>query len=160
MCVYTEHSGHGGLSSPEMSINKRVRTNGGSLGGISSPGGSYISNDNDVGPNPWRPGGDTPSIGDVARGMQHFKPTHDVMLEPKTLSDNASTSGGEEEVDNHIMTRMLDEGTGRVIYIGDSATLSFLQLLRMIVETVAGPTPFSLSTSHNDRDSAVAAGGT
>jgi hypothetical protein len=38
---------------------------------------------------------------------------------------------------------MLQDPTGRVIYIGDAATLSFLQLLRMMVETVAGPSPFT-----------------
>jgi hypothetical protein len=30
------------------------------------------------------------------------------------------------------------------VYIGDSATLSFLQLIRMIVDNVAGPSPFTL----------------
>lgn len=38
---------------------------------------------------------------------------------------------------------MLQDPTGRVLYIGDAATLSFLQLLRMMVETVAGPSPFT-----------------
>lgn len=38
---------------------------------------------------------------------------------------------------------MLQDPTGRVLYIGDSATLSFLQLLRMMVETVAGSSPFT-----------------
>ncbi|KAL6709394.1 hypothetical protein ACN47E_001801 [Coniothyrium glycines] len=38
---------------------------------------------------------------------------------------------------------MLQDPTGRVLYIGDSATLSFLQLLRMMVETVAGSSTFT-----------------
>ncbi|KAH8719215.1 fungal-specific transcription factor domain-containing protein [Phaeosphaeriaceae sp. PMI808] len=38
---------------------------------------------------------------------------------------------------------MLQDPTGRVLYIGDSATLSFLQLLRMMVETVAGSSAFT-----------------
>ncbi|OAL52915.1 hypothetical protein IQ07DRAFT_503465 [Pyrenochaeta sp. DS3sAY3a] len=38
---------------------------------------------------------------------------------------------------------MLQDPTGRVLYIGDSATLSFLQLLRMMVESVAGSSPFT-----------------
>lgn len=42
------------------------------------------------------------------------------------------------------MTRMLEDGTGRLIYIGDASTLSFLQLLRMIVETTVGPSPFTM----------------
>lgn len=59
-------------------------------------------------------------------------------------SDHASNSAGEEEADNHTMTRMLEDGTGRLIYIGDASTLSFLQLLRMIVETTVGPSPFTM----------------
>ena len=42
------------------------------------------------------------------------------------------------------MVRMLEDGSGRLIYIGDASTLSFLQLLRMIVETAVGPSPFTL----------------
>ena len=42
------------------------------------------------------------------------------------------------------MARMLEDGKGRLIYIGDASTLSFLQLLRMIVETAVGPSPFTL----------------
>jgi hypothetical protein len=30
------------------------------------------------------------------------------------------------------------------VYIGDSGTLSFLSILRMIVENVAGPSPFTV----------------
>ena len=59
-------------------------------------------------------------------------------------SDRASTSGGDEEADNHTMTRMLEDGTGRLVYMGDASTLSFLQLLRMIVETTVGPSPFTM----------------
>ena len=40
-------------------------------------------------------------------------------------------------------SRMLQDPIGRVLYIGDSATLSFLQLVRMVVESVAGPSPFT-----------------
>ncbi len=64
-------------------------------------------------------------------------------------SEHGSPSGGGEEVDNHTMTRMLEDGTGRLVYIGDSATLSFLQLLRMIVEMSVGPNPFSLDPSRH-----------
>jgi hypothetical protein len=54
-----------------------------------------------------------------------------------------ANSGGEEEAVIYSQSRMLQDPTGRVLYIGDSATLSFLQLLRMMVETVAGPSPFT-----------------
>ena len=61
----------------------------------------------------------------------------------KMATDHDSTGSAEEEMDNHTMTRLLADGSGRLVYIGDSASLSFLQMLRMIVETVAGPTSFS-----------------
>ncbi|KAF1985270.1 hypothetical protein K402DRAFT_113829 [Aulographum hederae CBS 113979] len=38
---------------------------------------------------------------------------------------------------------MLQDPTGRLLYVGDSASLSFLQLIRMIVEKVAGPSLFT-----------------
>ena len=52
-------------------------------------------------------------------------------------------SGPDEEAIIYSQSRMLQDPTGRVLYIGDSATLSFLQLLRMMVETVAGASPFT-----------------
>lgn len=52
-------------------------------------------------------------------------------------------SGPDEEAVIYSQSRMLQDPTGRVLYIGDSATLSFLQLLRMMVETVAGASPFT-----------------
>ncbi|EKG17151.1 Transcription factor fungi [Macrophomina phaseolina MS6] len=38
---------------------------------------------------------------------------------------------------------MLQDPTGRLLYVGDAASLSFLQLLRMMVENVAGPSAFT-----------------
>ena len=52
---------------------------------------------------------------------------------------------GDVEAENHTMTRMLEDVNGRLLYIGDASNISFLQLLRMIVETAAGPCPFSLN---------------
>ncbi|KAL6713326.1 hypothetical protein ACLMJK_008791 [Lecanora helva] len=63
--------------------------------------------------------------------------------------EDGCNSEGDEEVDNHTMTRMLEDGTGRLVYIGDSADMSFLQLLRMIIENVTGPSPFSLDPGRN-----------
>ena len=63
----------------------------------------------------------------------------------------ASNNGAEDEADNYTMTRMLEDGdgTGRLLYVGDSSTLSFLQLLRMIVETTAGLNSFSSDPSRH-----------
>lgn len=82
-------------------------------------------------------------MGEGTRGINIIPPRAEPKSETKIPSDQGS-SGGEDEVDNHTMTRMLEDSSGRLIYIGDASSLSFLQLLRMIVETVAGPTPFSL----------------
>lgn len=54
-----------------------------------------------------------------------------------------ANSGPDEEAVIYSQSRMLQDPTGRVLYIGDSATLSFLQLIRMMVETVAGSSPFT-----------------
>lgn len=55
----------------------------------------------------------------------------------------ATTANTDEEAVVYSQSRMLQDPTGRVLYIGDSATLSFLQLLRMMVETVAGSSLFT-----------------
>ncbi|KAF1843000.1 uncharacterized protein K460DRAFT_367924 [Cucurbitaria berberidis CBS 394.84] len=72
-------------------------------------------------------------------------PTSDGNAESRPLASRGTTvhSGPEEEAVIYSQSRMLQDPTGRVLYIGDSATLSFLQLLRMMVETVAGSSPFT-----------------
>lgn len=92
----------------------------------------------------YRPGVSTPSIRNAARSISYFPHRGDSKPEIKVQFDHASNSGGDEEADNHTMSRMLEDGTGRLIYIGDASTLSFLQLLRMIVETTEGPSPFTM----------------
>lgn len=59
-------------------------------------------------------------------------------------SHQTITSGPDEEAMLYPQPRMLQDSTGRLLYLGDSATLSYLQLIRMIVESVAGPSPFTL----------------
>ncbi|KAF2455787.1 fungal-specific transcription factor domain-containing protein [Lineolata rhizophorae] len=59
------------------------------------------------------------------------------------MSRGTTQSGVEEEAVVYSQTRMLQDPTGRLLYIGDSATLSFLQLVRMMVEYVAGPSSFT-----------------
>lgn len=76
--------------------------------------------------------------------MGYFPQRAALKPEIKVHSDNMSNSNGDEEADNQTMARMLEDGRGRLIYIGDASTISFLQLLRMIVETAVGPSPFTL----------------
>jgi hypothetical protein len=60
------------------------------------------------------------------------------------MSRATTASGHEEAADVYNSTRMLLDRTGRLLYIGDSATLSYLQLMRMIVENTSGPSAFTL----------------
>ncbi|KAL2350984.1 fungal-specific transcription factor domain-containing protein [Cryomyces antarcticus] len=59
------------------------------------------------------------------------------------MSRGATTNGSDEEAVIYHQSRMLQDPTGRLLYVGDSATLSYLQLIRMMVENVAGPSPFT-----------------
>lgn len=109
-----------------------------------SPSTANYLSEGPLGPQLYRPAVSTPSIGDAARSIGYFPHRSDLKPEIKVQSDHVSNSGGDEEADNHTMSRMLEDGTGRLIYIGDASTLSFLQLLRMIVETTVGPSPFTM----------------
>ncbi|KAI9794548.1 MAG: hypothetical protein M1816_004435 [Peltula sp. TS41687] len=60
-----------------------------------------------------------------------------------SMSRTTTQSGTDEEAIMYTHTRMLQDPSGRLLYVGDSATLSFLQLMRMIVESVDGPSPFT-----------------
>ncbi|KAH6976735.1 fungal-specific transcription factor domain-containing protein [Ilyonectria destructans] len=67
------------------------------------------------------------------------------MLDDFDLSSYQSTiSGQDEETRVYGQARMLQDPTGRLLYVGDSATLSYLQFLRMIVKSVDGPSQFTL----------------
>ncbi|CAF9927960.1 MAG: hypothetical protein ALECFALPRED_003918 [Alectoria fallacina] len=149
-CTYntTDHT-HDGISPTQPLAKRRIKesdvsTRPGSLNTGRSP--SVITYLPEVFPSlqSYRPRVTTPSIGDAARSIGFFPHRADLKPEIKVQSDRASTSGGDEEADNHTMTRMLEDGTGRLVYMGDASTLSFLQLLRMIVETTVGPSPFTM----------------
>ncbi|KEY70244.1 hypothetical protein S7711_04353 [Stachybotrys chartarum IBT 7711] len=53
-------------------------------------------------------------------------------------------SDADEEAELVGQTRMLQDPKGRLLYVGDSATLAFLQLIRMLVEQKAGSSDFTL----------------
>ncbi|KAK3380179.1 fungal-specific transcription factor domain-containing protein [Lasiosphaeria ovina] len=50
----------------------------------------------------------------------------------------SNANGQSEETTIYTETRMLQDQTGRLLYIGDASTLSILQLIRIIVENTAG----------------------
>lgn len=60
------------------------------------------------------------------------------MSEQGTQPDTSHTNGQAEEAIIYTETRMLQDQTGRLLYIGDASTLSILQLIRIIVENTAG----------------------
>ncbi|XPS81303.1 hypothetical protein M3J09_013241 [Ascochyta lentis] len=94
---------------------------------------------------PFKSPGARPSV-EVVNTFQHL-PTNNVNGAadhlPARSRGTTVGSGPDEEAVIYSQSRMLQDPTGRVLYIGDSATLSFLQLLRMMVETVAGASPFT-----------------
>ena len=92
---------------------------------------------------PLKSPGARPSVEAVSAFQQ--LPTSNTNGEHLSVRSRGTTvgSGLDEEAIIYSQSRMLQDPTGRVLYIGDSATLSFLQLLRMMVETVAGASPFT-----------------
>lgn len=76
--------------------------------------------------------------------LAHLLPTTQINGDIQgTASRGTTVLSADEEAVIYSQSRMLQDPTGRVLYVGDSATLSFLQLLRMMVETVSGPSPFT-----------------
>lgn len=75
----------------------------------------------------------------------HSQPAREPEFE--SHSRQSTTSGGDEVAEVYTETRMLQDPTGRLLYLGDSSTLSFLQFIRMIVESVDGPSQFTMDPS-------------
>ncbi|KAI0180480.1 fungal-specific transcription factor domain-containing protein [Hypoxylon sp. FL1284] len=60
------------------------------------------------------------------------------------ISTTVSTiSGATDEAELGAHPRMLEDGTRRLQYVGESGSLSYLQLIRMIVSSVAGDSEFT-----------------
>ncbi|KAK1847021.1 fungal specific transcription factor domain-containing protein [Colletotrichum chrysophilum] len=64
-------------------------------------------------------------------------------------SRHSTASGPDEETALTQSVRMLQDPTGRLLYVGDSASLAYLQLIRMIVEASAGPSEFTEDPSRH-----------
>ncbi|TLD36989.1 fungal-specific transcription factor domain-containing protein [Venturia nashicola] len=85
------------------------------------------------------------SVRDAAISLQQFSALRpDDPVSKATDDAPAGQSAMDEEAIVYSQTRMLQDPTGRLLYVGDSATLSFLQLIRMMVESVAGPSRFTI----------------
>ncbi|CZR68321.1 uncharacterized protein PAC_18220 [Phialocephala subalpina] len=87
-------------------------------------------------------------------------------LRHKAPSNNRTASGGLDSARAHVPPspkeaasedatpiqnrgRLLQDGEGRLVYVGDSATLSFLQTIRRLVEKRLGPSPFTTDTNRH-----------
>ncbi|KAI0023273.1 fungal-specific transcription factor domain-containing protein [Xylariomycetidae sp. FL0641] len=68
--------------------------------------------------------------------------TSDRDFDSRSRVSNASGAADEAEV--YPSKRMLQDSTGRLLYVGDSASLSYLQWIRMIVESISGPSDFTV----------------
>jgi hypothetical protein len=94
---------------------------------------------------PFKSPGPRPTIEHGINSLDRLSVSHDALVHDQITPAHAATphDGTDDVAEFPSQSRMLQDPTGRVIYIGDAATLSFLQLLRMMVETVAGPSPFT-----------------
>ncbi|KAI1106286.1 fungal-specific transcription factor domain-containing protein [Jackrogersella minutella] len=62
----------------------------------------------------------------------------------------SNQSGAADEAELVSLPRMLMDTTGRLLYVGESASLSYLQLIRMIVESVSGTSDFTLDPQRHN----------
>ncbi|KAK8026896.1 fungal specific transcription factor domain-containing protein [Apiospora marii] len=64
-------------------------------------------------------------------------------IDSDSRSRMSNASGVADEAEVYPSRRMLQDSTGRLLYVGDSASLSYLQWIRMIVEGISGPSDFT-----------------
>ncbi|KAJ0108603.1 hypothetical protein J7T55_015037 [Diaporthe amygdali] len=91
----------------------------------------------------------TPVPAPAIPGQPHREGEPEPEAEPETTSRQSTVSGADEVAEVYTETRMLQDPTGRLLYLGDSATLSYLQFIRMIVESVDGPSQFTMDPSRH-----------
>ena len=63
---------------------------------------------------PYRPDVEAPSIESAARSIELFPPKVEEKPEAALMSRGTTTSGVDEVADNHTLTRMLQDPTGRL----------------------------------------------
>ena len=63
---------------------------------------------------PFEHDAETPSIESAARSIIIFSPAPEAKTEAQLASGATSTSATDEEADNHTLTRMLEDPTGRL----------------------------------------------
>ncbi|KAI9737487.1 MAG: hypothetical protein M1834_009642 [Cirrosporium novae-zelandiae] len=64
-------------------------------------------------------------------------------------NSNIPSVSKEDIAEVYCSPRLLEDSTGRLLYVGDSSTLAHLQLIRVVVEGIAGPCPFTTDPSRH-----------
>ncbi|GAD97788.1 conserved hypothetical protein [Paecilomyces variotii No. 5] len=65
-------------------------------------------------------------------------------MDPSQQPAGQSGSSETDEAEMQEASRMLNDGKGRMLYLGDSAPLSYLQTIRQLVGTVVGSSAFTI----------------
>ncbi len=108
----SNHSGGSPLQSPPGQLSPQSRrpsrTN---PWGYSTEANEFS---NDLKTEPFRPDLEAPSIESAARSIRLFPPRVDEKPEAASMSRGTTASGVDEEADNHTLTRMLQDPTGRL----------------------------------------------
>ncbi|KAK2064494.1 fungal-specific transcription factor domain-containing protein [Colletotrichum caudatum] len=157
VCTYTTSNGSE-QTSPDQIASPSKRRNIEELSAASStaPEGSLASASPAAATTPWeskpqQPAAeDNPTVGfDVQPSIENDHETTAADREFENRSRHSTTSGPDEETSLIQSTRMLQDPTGRLLYVGDSASLAYLQFIRMIVEASVGPSDFTLDPSRH-----------
>ncbi|XXH04657.1 hypothetical protein Hte_011076 [Hypoxylon texense] len=90
----------------------------------------------------------------LAGATRHFIGGNDRDFDARSRNSTtiSTSSGAADEAELFSHPRMLEDRTRRLQYVGESASLSYLQLIRMIVSSVAGESQF---TQDNERHNIV-----
>ncbi|CAJ2509835.1 Uu.00g057350.m01.CDS01 [Anthostomella pinea] len=102
----------------------------------------------------WNQPSDAPEM-DITKSVVPETPQHKPLGTARQLlgandrdfdsrSRVSNASGAADEAEIYDSQRMLQDSTGRLLYVGDSASLSYLQWIRMIVEEISGKSPFTV----------------
>ncbi|WQF75939.1 hypothetical protein CDEST_00953 [Colletotrichum destructivum] len=118
--------------------------------------GSHASESPAAATTPWESSlqqpvtGEKPAVGfDIKPSIENDHEMAAADREFDIRSRHSTASGPDEETSLIQSTRMLQDPTGRLLYVGDSASLAYLQLIRMIVEASVGPSDFTMDPSRH-----------
>ncbi|KAK0381486.1 fungal specific transcription factor domain-containing protein [Colletotrichum limetticola] len=156
-CTYTTSNGSE-QTAPDQLASPSKRRNIEELPTVkpTAPDGSLTSESPAAATTPWdsrpnQPVNDAkPAAGsDIKPSIEQDHEMLGVDREFDIRSRHSTASGPDEETSLMQSTRMLQDPTGRLLYVGDSASLAYLQLIRMIVEASVGPSDFTLDPSRH-----------